>query len=43
MQLSKKLISWRKFVDDLQIRIQKTETQEKLFWEKSPAIEKVVA
>jgi hypothetical protein len=42
MQLAKKQISWRQFVDDLQTLIQKMQAQEKLFWEKNPTIERAM-
>jgi len=42
MQLAKKQISWRQFVDDLQTLIQKMQAQEKLFLEKNPAIERAM-
>jgi len=41
-QLSKKQITWRQFVDDLQVLIQKMQAQEKLFWEKNPSIERAM-
>jgi len=41
-QLAKKQITWRQFVDDLQILIQKMQAQEKLFWEKNPSIERAM-
>jgi hypothetical protein len=42
-QLAKKQITWRQFVDDLQVLIQKMQAQEKLFWEKNPSIERAMA
>ena len=42
MQLAKKQIAWRQFVDDLQTLIQKMQAQEKLFWEKNPTIERAM-
>jgi hypothetical protein len=42
LQLAKKQISWRQFVDDLQTLIQKMQAQEKLFWEKNPTIERAM-
>ena len=42
MQLAKKQISWRQFVDDLQTLIQKMQAQEKLFLEKNPTIERAM-
>jgi len=42
MQLAKKQISWRQFVDDLQTLIKKMQAQEKLFWEKNPTIERAM-
>jgi hypothetical protein len=41
-QLSKKQITWRQFVDDLQVLIQKMQAQEKLFWEKNLSIERAM-
>jgi len=41
-QLAKKQITWRQFVDDLQVLIQKMQAQEKLFWEKNPSIERAM-
>jgi len=41
-QLAKKQITWRQFVDDLQILIQKMQAQEKIFWEKNPSIERAM-
>jgi len=41
-QLAKKQITWRQFVDDLQVLIQKMQAQEKLFWEKNPTIERAM-
>jgi hypothetical protein len=42
MQLATKQISWRQFVDDLQILIQKIQAQEKPFWDTSPSIERAM-
>ena len=41
-QLAKKQITWRQFVDDLQVLIQKMQAQEKLFWEKNSSIERAM-
>jgi hypothetical protein len=41
-QLAKKQITWRQFVDDLQVLIQKMQAQEKLFWEKNLSIERAM-
>jgi len=42
MQLAKKQIAWRQFVDDLQTLIQKMQAQEKLFLEKNLTTERAM-
>ena len=43
LQLAHREITWRQFVDELQILIQKNQTQEKIHWEETPNITRALA